>query len=88
MVEATGTYIELHDSGLNFAKQLGLEVETADNPEEHHSLSPSDSKLSLKTKRQSSETSDYVSIYSLKYGAMIVYWTLIQRIMALILARS
>jgi hypothetical protein len=61
MVEATGTYRELHVSGLSFAKQLGLEVNTDDS--KHHSLTHSDSELSLrKTRRQSSQTSEHVSL--------------------------
>ncbi|XP_021928195.1 LOW QUALITY PROTEIN: probable multidrug resistance-associated protein lethal(2)03659 [Zootermopsis nevadensis] len=69
MVEATGTYAELHNSGLNFAKQLGLETDTENNQEKHHSDSkpsiPSHSNLQLSlrsTKRQISETSEHSSL--------------------------
>ncbi|PNF26824.1 hypothetical protein B7P43_G17385 [Cryptotermes secundus] len=61
MVEATGAYNELHVSGLSFAKQLDLEVNTKDS--EHHSLRHSDSELSLrKTKHQNSQTSEHSSV--------------------------
>jgi hypothetical protein len=60
MVEATGTYAELHASGLNFAKQLDLEIEAEDGQEKHTDL-----KFSLrKTKRQNSETSEHVSLFT------------------------
>lgn len=65
MVEATGTYAELHASGLNFAKQLGLEIEAEDSQEKHQFISHTDLKLSLqKTKRQISETSEHVSLFT------------------------
>jgi hypothetical protein len=61
MVEATGTYTEVHLSGLSFAKQLDLEVNTEDS--EHDSLRHSDSELSLhKTQRQNSLTAEHVSL--------------------------
>jgi hypothetical protein len=65
MVEAAGTYAELHASGLDLAKQLGLEIETEDSQEKHRSISHIDSKHSLcKTKRQNSETSEHVSLFT------------------------
>jgi hypothetical protein len=61
MVEARGTYTELHVSGLSFARQLDLEVNAKDR--EHHCLRHSDSELSLcKTKHQISQTSEHVSL--------------------------
>jgi 2-methylaconitate cis-trans-isomerase PrpF len=73
MVEATGTYAELHDSGLNFAKQLGVEVETENSQGEHpgdselSTASHSNSDLSLRiTKHQGSETSECVSVFTVK----------------------
>jgi len=65
MVEATGTYSELHASGLNFAKQLGLEIEAEDSQEKHQFISHTDLQLSLRTtKRQNSETSEHVSLFT------------------------
>lgn len=63
MVEAMGTYAELHASGLNFAKQL--EIEAEDSQEKHQFVSHTDLKLSLqKTKRQISETSEHVRLFT------------------------
>jgi len=56
MVEATGNYAELHASGLNFVKQLGLEIEAEDRQEKQLSLRT--------TKRQNSETSEHVSLFA------------------------
>lgn len=74
-MEETGTYSELHDSGLNFAKQLGLEMETENNQEEHPGdsilgiTSHTNSELLLRnTKRQISETSEHVSLFTVKNG--------------------
>ncbi|PSN47509.1 hypothetical protein C0J52_02251 [Blattella germanica] len=54
-VEATGTYHELHESDLEFAKQLDLED---DDDDFHPNLNHSESQTSLRsTKRQSSEGS-------------------------------
>jgi len=65
MVEATGNYAELHVSGLNFAKQLGLEIEAEDRQEKHQFISHTDLQHSLRTtKRQNSETSEHVSLFA------------------------
>jgi hypothetical protein len=97
MVEATGTYTELCESGLNFVKQLGLEMETETHQVEHHSdlklpvASHSNSKLSLRTtKRQSSETSEHVSMFTVKNcwgghdGLGLSDWSLMLRVLLLI----
>jgi hypothetical protein len=65
MVEATGTYAELHASGLSFAKQLGLNMEVEDSQGKHQAVSCINSKLPLrKTNRQSSETSEHVILFT------------------------
>jgi hypothetical protein len=61
-VEATGTFYELQESGLDFARQLDLDVEEEDKELKKGSVDHSISCRSYnKVKRQDSETSQIVS---------------------------
>jgi hypothetical protein len=67
-VEATGTFSDLQESGLDFARQLGLDVE-----EEDKDLKEGPWQSYDKLKRQDSGTSERVSTVEHHFYVPVIY---------------